>query len=726
MNRKIFAGKVILWIAAIALSVIVIMNNRTPVLVQESLTAWGYSLSDPLYPGDVIEETFTPSAGWVESVELALTYDETVPDEDTLVLVEVLQGDEVLMQQELAVWVYGNCSFLELQVGKEVRTDSELTIRVTNASTAGEQCAFSMMTVDYQDNYLDNVSDYVQDGQTVAARLYSRYNYRTGYDYYKALTYAFWILAAALLITAALSGGWRRKAEPLGKRVRLAALAVILGAAFLSRFVLLGAVPAGTNQDEAMAAYNAYGLITHGIDARGYRFPVYFLAWGSGMNAGYSYLSIPFLKLFGYNMFAYRLPQAIVSFGSVVAVYVMCRRLFTERAALLAAFLLAINPWSIIAARYALESNLVPGMFVIGLCFFVLSFDKPRHILGAALFWGLTLYAYAQSWLMLPIFLTLAVICYFRELRRNRYALAAAGLLFVMAFPLLLFVAINLGWMPEIRTDWISIPKLDVFRSGELASGTWQQSLKTLIEFLLKQNLGDVRDVDETLGAYYYVTIPFYLFGIGYHAAAFVRSLRRKTAGERRDFLLLFWFVAAFIVAAMNQTVEIVHINLLHICVILYSAYGIWKLGEQLYSRAWLPVWCVFLAGSFGLLEKDVFSTVTNSYYVGPSAYEVIDAAKELADDGETIYIYHSTALFYSSLLWYEKPDVLDYAQNATYQGLEGWLQLKHYGRYEYIDDDALLDQAEVLIIQKNYEQMFRQMGYQILQVNEEYGIAYQ
>lgn len=37
--------------------------------------------------------------------------------------------------------------------------------------------------------------------------------------------------------------------------------------------------------------------MTEGIDNRGYRFPVYFVAWGSGMSVLYSYLVIPLLYL---------------------------------------------------------------------------------------------------------------------------------------------------------------------------------------------------------------------------------------------------------------------------------------------------------------------------------------------------------------------------------------------------------------------------------------------
>ena len=46
--------------------------------------------------------------------------------------------------------------------------------------------------------------------------------------------------------------------------------------AFFSRFYALNILPDGSLPDEAYGAYNAYGLMTAGIDSRGYTFPVYF------------------------------------------------------------------------------------------------------------------------------------------------------------------------------------------------------------------------------------------------------------------------------------------------------------------------------------------------------------------------------------------------------------------------------------------------------------------
>lgn len=84
----------------------------------------------------------------------------------------------------------------------------------------------------------------------------------------------------------------------------------IIAAGCAVRLFALGSIPCGLNQDEAFAGYNAWALLHYGVDSSGYHNPVYFTAWGSGMNALESYLMIPFVALFGTGTAVLRLPQA--------------------------------------------------------------------------------------------------------------------------------------------------------------------------------------------------------------------------------------------------------------------------------------------------------------------------------------------------------------------------------------------------------------------------------
>lgn len=155
---------------------------------------------------------------------------------------------------------------------------------------------------------------------------------------------------------------------------------LILLLAVCLRFIALGDYPAGTYTDEAYGAFIAKGLMEHGLDDRGYRFPVYFIAWGSGMNALYSYLGMLFFKIFGISLTIYRIPQALFGVLGILAMYVICLQLFSKKFALLASFALTITPWHIMMCRFGLESNLAPNMFLIALMFLVLGLKKNIFI----------------------------------------------------------------------------------------------------------------------------------------------------------------------------------------------------------------------------------------------------------------------------------------------------------------------------------------------------------
>src|SRR3989338_88548 len=84
---------------------------------------------------------------------------------------------------------------------------------------------------------------------------------------------------------------------------------LILAAAL--RLFGLTRYPAGLNADEAALGYNAYSLLLTGKDEHGHSWPVNLESFGDFKPAGYAYLLIPFIKIFGLTEFAVRLPSAI-------------------------------------------------------------------------------------------------------------------------------------------------------------------------------------------------------------------------------------------------------------------------------------------------------------------------------------------------------------------------------------------------------------------------------
>lgn len=501
-------------------------------------------------------------------------------------------------------------------------------------------------------------------------------------------------------------------------------VAVIVCLAACTRLIALGRIPAGVLPDEAYGAYNAWGLMTEGLDSRGYRFPVYFVAWGSGMNALYSYLAIPMFFLFGTNIPAYRLPQAAVGIFTVCGMYCLGKELFDKKTGLLLAFAMAVNPWHIMNTRFGLESNLAPGMFVIGLMFFVSGIKKkPCHLTGAAVFLGAALYCYALTWIMIPLFLLSGVALFWKKIPKNRYTVFFLLLLFFLALPLLLFVCINLGWMEEIRTPLFSIPKLVAFRGEELDPAHFGANLKKLAEMVLLQYSEQSHVTSELVGTYYLFTTPFLITGVILHVISLCKNY--KNGDNDLQYVFLIWLASAGFMCLLLENITVIHTNMLHIPIIFYGVYGIVRVADYLKNKWIIPAVVLFFGVSFLLFWRDYAASQPNSrYFVDERADEALERAKELAGKDGIVTIFDFTSIKYSYLLWYEKPSVSDYSQNVVYEEEDAWAEMLSYGNYRYVRNLEGVTEDGVYIVSCNWLEYFVDLGFRVERVNDLYYVA--
>lgn len=169
----------------------------------------------------------------------------------------------------------------------------------------------------------------------------------------------------------------------------------ILALAVILRCIRFATVPDGINQDEAMGAVDAWALSKYGTDRYGTFLPVHFTAWRySQMSVLLAYCMVPFIKLFGFNTVTVRLPMVLISSGAVALVYLVGRKLFSERIALVAMLLTAVNPWQFMQSRWSLDCNLFPHIFLLGFYLLLLGLEKRRYLYLSMVFFGLTFYCY--------------------------------------------------------------------------------------------------------------------------------------------------------------------------------------------------------------------------------------------------------------------------------------------------------------------------------------------
>ena len=198
-------------------------------------------------------------------------------------------------------------------------------------------------------------------------------------------------------------------------------LLIMVLAAGLRLFKLGQISPPGLNQDEAVNAWNAWCLLKTGKDQVGVSWPIFYLrTLGSNNTPLYIYSMIPFFAVFGFSIWSARLVSVVFGILCIPVIYYIGCRLFDRRVGLMAALLLALNPWHLHLSRWAIESGICPLLGLIPLAMLLwagmpISDDKkcvPRPLIaavaGAAV--GISCYGYWAARIFIPMFLTLVVL----------------------------------------------------------------------------------------------------------------------------------------------------------------------------------------------------------------------------------------------------------------------------------------------------------------------------
>lgn len=214
--------------------------------------------------------------------------------------------------------------------------------------------------------------------------------------------------------------------------------------AFALRLFGLSSFPVGLNPDEASQAYSAYSLLKTGNDEWGNKLPIVsiksFLDYKAPL---YTYLTVPSVAIFDLNRFSVRLPSALVGVVSVSLIYFLANAVYPGSGTL-ASFLLAISPWSISFSRSAMEANLAPAILFTAFYFLLKSLLKPRYLILAAIFFGLSLYAYHSTKIFVPIFLFIYLLK-FRKLYDPKTLLFSLFTLLLLASPIIVAMLFGLA-----------------------------------------------------------------------------------------------------------------------------------------------------------------------------------------------------------------------------------------------------------------------------------------
>lgn len=210
---------------------------------------------------------------------------------------------------------------------------------------------------------------------------------------------------------------------------------VVIVLAALLRLVNLDQYPSGLNADEAAIGYNAWSLLHTGRDEHNTKWPMVFRSFDDYKPAVYFYLVLPFVKVLGLNVWAVRLPSALLGIASVYLVYLIVNQLIVKKLIipgmsrnpyknlpLLSAFLLATSPWHLQFSRGGWEVNTSTFFILLGVYGFFRVLGNRIHRGESKYFFlfvfslVLSLYTYHSSRLISPLLALVLISTYRKDL----------------------------------------------------------------------------------------------------------------------------------------------------------------------------------------------------------------------------------------------------------------------------------------------------------------------
>ncbi len=195
--------------------------------------------------------------------------------------------------------------------------------------------------------------------------------------------------------------------------------------------------PPCLNADEAANGYDAYSILKTGKDQYGNTLPLRLKSFGDYKLPFLTYLTVPFVKLFGLNEFGVRMVNFPFVFLFPFVVYLLANELFNKKSVgVVAAFLSALAPGLQLLGRQAHEGYLTA--FFLTLSFYLfLRFFKKQSLFNYLLFiinFLLMLFGYHSSRLWAGFFLLILIYFVLTKKIKWFYILGLIGTIIVFTF----------------------------------------------------------------------------------------------------------------------------------------------------------------------------------------------------------------------------------------------------------------------------------------------------
>ena len=440
--------------------------------------------------------------------------------------------------------------------------------------------------------------------------------------------------------------------------------------------------------------HDAYCIANYGTDRYGNSNPVYMINYGGGQSALYTYLAAILIKVFGYSLTVIRIPALVFCIIYLIFAFLITRDFKNKKLAVLVELIAVIVPWHFMQSRWGLDCNLMSAMVLVSLYVLLRAKTKKAYVLAGVLF-GLSFYAYALSYITIPIIIVLliAYLLYIKKIKILDIVCLFIPMV-IIVLPLFINVLINIGIIPEIKLSWISILKLDIFRIDEVNLSQIGHNFVQMFKCMFGYDYNDF-NAFPVFGALYYISIPLTILGFVVSIKSIIQSWKNKQLNL--DVVMLINFVAVFICGIVVEP-AVYRINAIFISLIYYIALGICSMAKDrkyiLYGTIalYIIMFITFLTYYFCIYGRK--NTNLSFNYSTISAVEYIESNDKF--DGKTIDILSGAIQPYIYTLIANKTSPEEFAENRV--------MIKSvvygYGKYVFYYDD--INENVVYVIRNN------------------------
>ncbi len=490
-------------------------------------------------------------------------------------------------------------------------------------------------------------------------------------------------------------------------------LIILLAAAL--RLYGISQYPPSLNWDEISHGYNAYSILKTGKDEWGATLPVIFRAYGDYKLPAYIYLTAISEALFGLNPFSVRLVSVLAGILTVFFTYLLTRKLFGQKPAIVASFLVAVEQWTFFLSRGAFEANLCIFFIVAGVYFFLKSINSAKYLVLSIIFLGLSVWTYNSARIFVPLLLIVLFLIYRKELillfRKSKKLMIIDCLLLVIFLAPMLFQLLNPagqarygkvaiideGAIAKINQDRNSskiapvISKI-IYNKGTYFTVNFAKNWFSYFspEFLFLKGGSQYQFSIPNHGLIFLVNIPFFLLGI-------IFLIRKKT---KESFLVLSWFLIAPIPGSLTREAPHVlrAITMLPVPMML-TAIGLLFFLDKIpgkFKLATILIYSTIIFALLGSYLKIYFLNYARDYsWSWQYGYkEAVNYIKENYSKYDEIIITkkygepHEFLLFY----WPWDPDKFRNNQNLIRFFQSDWYWIDRFDKFYFVNDWQIKD----------------------------------